>query len=118
MHSNFITPPDLVENDLPTVLVVDASWDEIETLALYCQHCTYLYNIYIYHDVMFETNWLQKIFERAHIVIINSEPSACTQEKNKFLKDARTWYYGPNKYLGNTNQLESLIQFFIKHNER
>lgn len=118
MYSNFITPPDIVKNELPTVLVVDASWDDIETLALYCQTSSFLYNIYVYQDIMFETEWLMNVAQQAHAIIINSATSACTQEKNKFLKDSRTWYYGPNRYLGNTNQLESLIEFFVKHNER
>ena len=118
MHSNFITPPDFVDNDLPTVLVVDAAWDDVETLALYCQNTTYVYNVYLYQDVMFDTDWLQKAAEKAHAIIINSEASACSQEKNQFLRDSRTWYYGPNRYLGNSNQLPSLIEFFIKHNEQ
>ena len=118
MYSNFITPPDIIENDLPTVLVVDASWDDIETLALYCQNSTYLYNVYLYQDIMFDTEWLEKVAKYSHAIIINSENSACTQEKNRFLKDPKTWYYGPNRYLGNTNNLDSLLDFFVKHNER
>ena len=117
MHSNFITPPDFIENDLPTVLVVDASWDDVEILALYCQTSNYVYNIYLYQDIMFDLEWLNQAAERAHAIVMNSESSGCTQEKNKFLKDSITWYYGPNRYLGNSNQLPSLIDFFIKHNE-
>lgn len=116
MHSNFITPPDFVANNLPTVLVVDALWDDVETLALYCQTSKYIYNVYLYQDIMFDTAWLQQAAKQAHAIVINSEPSGCTQEKNQFLKDPRTWYYGPNKYLGNNNQLETLIDFFIRHN--
>jgi hypothetical protein len=118
MHSNFITPPDFVDNNLPTVLVVDAAWDDIETLALYCQNSNYLYNVYIYQDIMFDTEWLEQAAQRSHVIIMNSDQSACTNEKNKFLKESKTWYYGPNRYLGNNNQLQSLIEFFIKHNEQ
>jgi hypothetical protein len=118
MHSNFITPPDFVDNNLPTVLVIDALWDDVETLAMYCQTSKYIYNVYIYQDIMFDTAWLHEAAEKAHAIVLNSEASACTQEKNQFLKDSRTWYYGPNKYLGNNNQLQTLIDFFIKHNEQ
>lgn len=118
MYSNFITPPDFVNNELPTILVIDATWDDIETLALYCQNTTYLYNVYLYQDVMFDTKWLEQAAQRAHVIVLNSEVSACTNEKNQLLKDPRTWYYGPNRYLGNSNQLDNLLEFFIKHNER
>lgn len=118
MHSNFITPPDFVDNDLPTVVVIDASWDDVENLALYCQKSTYVYNVYLYQDVMFDIEWLNQAVARAHAIIMNSENSACTQDKNKLLKDSRTWYYGPNRYLGNNNQLSGLLEFFIKHNEQ
>ena len=118
MHSNFITPPDFVDNDIPTVLVIDAAWDDVETLALYCQNTTYIYNVYLYQDIMFVTDWLKQAAVRAHAIVLNSENSACTVEKNQLLRDPRTWYYGPNRYLGNNNQLQSLLDFFIKHNEQ
>ena len=118
MHSNFITPPDFVDNHLPTVLVIDASWDDVESLALYCQTATQLYNVYLYQDIMFDTEWLDQAVQRAHAIVFNSETSACSQQKNQLLKDSRTWYYGPNRYLGNANQLNSLLEFFIKHNEQ
>jgi hypothetical protein len=117
MHSNFITPPDLVDNDLPTVLMIDAAWDDVENIALFCQNSKRCYNVYLYTDIMFDAEWLGDAVKRAHAIILNSAESGCTQDKNRLLKDPRTWYYGPNNYLGNTNQLRNPIDFFIKDNE-
>ena len=117
MHSHIITPPDFVDDELPTVTVIDASWDDIENIALWLQSTDARYNVYVYNDIMFEDEWLDQAVERSHVIIINSEESGCTKIKNRLLKDPRTWYYGPNRYLGNPNQLNHPIDYFIKSHE-
>ena len=117
MHSNFVTPPDFVDNDLPTVFLIDASWDDVENLALFCQTSKHCYNVYLYNDIMFDEEWFEEAARRSQTIIMNSEKSGCTPQKNKLLKDSRTWYYGPNHYLGNNQQLKSPIDYFIKNNE-
>jgi hypothetical protein len=118
MYSNFITPPDFVDEPLPTVLVIDADWNDVETLALYCQSAKDSYNVYLYSDIMMEEEWLRKAIDVAHVIILNSAESACTKIKNQLIKDPRTWYYGPHKYLANPQRIESPIDFFNKNNER
>ena len=118
MHSNIITPPDFVDDQLPTVTIIDASWDDIETVALWLQSATdTAYNVYVYTDIMFEPEWVEQAVSRSQVIILNSAESGCTRLKNQLLKDARTWYYGPNRYLGNPNQLNNPIDYFIKSHE-
>lgn len=119
MHSNIVTPPDFVDDQLPTVTIIDANWDDIETVVLWLQTTEHVaYNVYVYTDIMFEPDWLEQAVARSQAIIMNSAESGCTKLKNQLLKDARTWYYGPNRYLGNANQLTHPIDYFIKFNER
>ena len=45
MHSNFVTPPDYVE----TVLVIDASDEQVAELAATVKAGNKPYNVYFYH---------------------------------------------------------------------
>jgi ornithine cyclodeaminase/alanine dehydrogenase-like protein (mu-crystallin family) len=65
MHSNFITPPDLIE----TVLIVDATQEQIEQCATACRDLARPYNVYFYHKGMEDVNWLVKVVERADTVL-------------------------------------------------
>ena len=116
--SNFITPPDFVDNANPSVLLIDASWDDVETIALWCQNANDCYNVYMYSDIMLDEQWLNEAITRVDAIVLNTEKSDCTQIKNTLIKDARTWYYGPSRYLGNPRQLGAPLEFFIKYNER
>ena len=56
-HSNFITPPDLVE----TVLVVDATEEQIVACADACQASGRIYNVYFYNKEMNNPSWLSQV---------------------------------------------------------
>ena len=114
-YSNFITPPDFVDDPFPNILFIDVDWTDVETIALYCQASSQSFNIYLYSDIMMEDEWLSSAIARANYIILNSAESACTPVKNRLIKDSRTWYYGPSKYLANFQRLESPIEFFKKH---
>jgi len=118
MYSNFITPPDFVADELPTVLIVDADWNDVETIAMFCKATPHQFNVYLYTDIMLDEEWLNKAISLAHAIIINTQESACTKIKNQLLKDPRTWYYGPQKFLANSNKISSPLEFFSKYNDR
>lgn len=76
MHSNFITPPDLIE----TVLVVNATEDQIESCAEACRNGDKVYNVYFYHVDMKDVHWLGEVVQRAETILqaVDSEvPVLC-----------------------------------------
>jgi MarR-like DNA-binding transcriptional regulator SgrR of sgrS sRNA len=65
MHSNFVTPPDYVE----TVLILNAPEEQIRVLAEMVQHRDCAYNVYFYHNEMNNQEWLDRIKQKADIVL-------------------------------------------------
>jgi len=117
MQSNFVTPPDFVDNTNPNVLVIDADWEDVENVALWAQHSVANYNVYLYTDIMLDDAWLDRAIEQAHVIIVNTAPSDCSPRKNQLISDTRTWYYGPREFLGNPRQLSTPLDFFIQNND-
>jgi hypothetical protein len=114
-YSNFITPPDFVDDDSrPSVIVIDAAWDDIEVLALWCKTADRSYNIYIYSDVMLDEEWLVNSINRCQYVILNTEDSDVTHIKNKLIKAPNCWYYGPKKFLANSQRINRPIDWFLQ----
>lgn len=65
MNSNFITPPDIVE----TVLIINATEEQITELNSVVKYCTQPYNVYFYNDAMNDMRWLARISNIADTVI-------------------------------------------------
>jgi ornithine cyclodeaminase/alanine dehydrogenase-like protein (mu-crystallin family) len=65
MHSNFITPPDLIE----TVLIVNATEEEIKECADACRNGDRAYNVYFYHTDMQDFTWLAEAVQRSDIIL-------------------------------------------------
>jgi hypothetical protein len=110
VYSNFITPPDFVDDQLHTVTVVDATSEEIEILGRMCQGSDEMFNIYLYRSEMNDTNWLKQAIDRSDAVIVNADThnsyveTLCAQEK--------TFYYGANTFISKANKIETPIQYF------
>lgn len=117
-YSNFITPPDFVTEPKHNVLVMDASWDDIENLAIWCQNCDTYFNVYVYEDLMGETDWLVKAADLVDAIIINSRDGSADQIKNQLLKTDKVFYYGPKNYLRRDNRIESPLDYFVQYHDR
>lgn len=65
MHSNFITPPDMVE----TVLIMNATEEQITELNAVIKAGATPYNVYFYNEAMNDMRWLARISNRADAVI-------------------------------------------------
>jgi hypothetical protein len=115
-YSNFITPPDFVKDDFPTVLIIDSDWVDIESVALWCKTAPKSYNIYIYSDIMLDEVWLLEAINSSHAVIINMENSAVDHIKRQLIKAPNCWYYGSKKFLGNSQHIDKPINWFINDN--
>lgn len=83
MHSNFITPPDLVE----TVVVVDATEEHIKALAEHVKVLGKAYNVYFYNTDMKNFDWLGKVLDRADTVLMQQDSTAPVLNCVKFGPD-------------------------------
>jgi hypothetical protein len=80
MHSNFITPPDLVES----ILIIDATEEEIKSCALACQDSSVPYNVYFYHKDMKDVDWLSTVIDRVDYVLIQEDSLVPVLNYQKF----------------------------------
>jgi hypothetical protein len=116
-YSNFVTPPDFIDEDKPGVLIIDADWSDIETVALWCKTAPRDYNIYIYSDIMMDEIWLAQAINSVDVVILNTEDSAVKHVKTQLLQAENVWYYGPHTFRTNTQKLGKPIEWFINDNK-
>lgn len=65
MHSNFITPPDYVEN----VLVVNAPEEQVKVLASLVQQRERSYNVYFYNEAMNQPEWFERVSRQADVIL-------------------------------------------------
>jgi hypothetical protein len=117
-YSNFITPPDFVDESKHSVLIMDASWDDIETLAIWCQNVDTYFNVYVYEDIAGEEEWLMEVAKRVDSIIINSRAGSADACKHLLLKTDKVFYYGPKNYLRTDNRIETPIDYFIQFHDR
>ncbi len=66
MHSNFITPPDFIR----TVLIVNATTEQVEAVAEKIREKDVPYNIYLYSMNMEQPNWLVEVAWTAHAILV------------------------------------------------
>lgn len=69
-NSRIITHPDTVEKENRTVLIVDATRDEVENVALFCQVSKLNYDIYLYHREIDDVKWLSKVLSHCDIILV------------------------------------------------
>jgi len=65
MHSNFITPPDFVKS----VLIVNATKEQLEEVANWVQGGNTAYNIYLYDSRMENDYWLTQVSHMVGVVL-------------------------------------------------
>ena len=65
MLTNFITPPDIVES----ILIIDATEEEIKTCAERCRNSEYAYNVYVYDKNMDNQTWLHQVQAISPVVL-------------------------------------------------
>jgi hypothetical protein len=119
MISNFITPPDFVDDDQHTITIIDADPVDVETLAVLCAGNDESFNIYLYKSEMMNLTWLDSAVERSHVVIINTDANDLSAYKDKLSTRSTSYHYGPKNFLGSTNRIEKLVDYFVlRANER
>jgi hypothetical protein len=110
VYSNFITPPDFVEDRFHTVTVVNATLEEVELLGRMCKGSDDQFNIYLYRSEMNDTAWLDRAVELSDAVIVNTSTRdsitdhLCTLDK--------TYYYGPHTLVTSSTKVDTVFQYF------
>jgi hypothetical protein len=114
MYSNFIGPPDFVDDDNNhTVLIIEPDQKTILDLGLICKSAGTDFNVYFYHHNFDDLAWLEKAFNRANAVIINTDPTPLSYIKDRLVDHPKSYIYGPKNFLGAMKKLESAQQYFI-----
>jgi polygalacturonase len=108
MVSNLVTPPDIVTNNLSSVLLVDPDQTDLDAVVRFCQYADQVYNVYVYTPNMDNITWLQQAVDTCDTVIVNSRSD---DFKHLCLLD-KTYYYGEQIYLGNSRRITDPLHFF------
>lgn len=111
-YSNFITPPDVVNESKINILVIDATPEDIGMLANFCQTADTFYNVYLYSKDMENLDWLALAGDRAHAIIVNSTKNEFSPIKEKLLDLTNCWYYGSETFADQTRKVEKLTDYF------
>lgn len=110
MDSNLITPPDIVNNGLHSVTLIDPDQLEVDAIIRFCQHSDQAYNIYVYTPNMSNLDWLQKAVDASNVLIINARSD---DYRNFWMLD-KTYYYGSRVIMENPRKLLDPIHYFAK----
>ena len=108
MHSNFITPPDFVDEDLPNVTVVNATEQQIELLAHMCANNDEQYNMYLYHSGMNNLVWLKSAIDKSGAVILHT----IDPELDSICFTNKTYYYGNRVIVSDAKEISSPLHYF------
>ena len=109
MYSNFITPPDFVDDPKHTVTVIDATTSDVELLGKMCQGSDITYNMYLYRSEMNNDEWLQQAIEKSDAVIINAQFG----KYNNLYKLEKTYYYGDQNVISDAKKVKGILDYFI-----
>jgi hypothetical protein len=108
MVSNLVTPPDIVDNQLRSVLLVDPSQTDLDAVIKFCQYATEIYNVYVYTPNMNDLTWLSRAVDASDAVIVDSSSDTY---KELCLLD-KTYYYGDKLYLENPRKITDPLHYF------
>jgi len=111
--TRFITPPDVfLDSQNEKILLIDATADEVETIAYICSNLDQDYDIYLYRDEFDDTAWLTQVAGRADRLVINTVETYLSPVKELFFHSPKAYTYGP---VTGSNTVQSAIDFFTEH---
>jgi hypothetical protein len=111
MDSNLVTPPDIVENVLHSVLLIDPEQYDVDAVIKFCQHCDTAFNVYVYTPNMKNTEWLKQAVDASDTLIINTR----SNNNQEMCLLERSYYYGPKLYLENPRKIDDPLHYFVLH---
>jgi hypothetical protein len=108
MVSNLVTPPDIVSNELHSVLLVDPDQTDLDAVIRFCQYADSVFNVYVYTPNMNNADWLNQAVDSSHAVIVNTR----TLDYKDICGLDKTYYYGDTVLLGNQRKLSDPLHYF------
>lgn len=91
INSRFITYPDTVENEgNHTVLLIDASPEEVATIGYFCKVSNKNYDIYLYRGDTHHLEWLNNIDKLVDYTLINNSSQVTISNSDKVLRYGQT----------------------------
>lgn len=108
MDSNLITPPDILDNGLHSVTIIDPEQQDVDAIIRFCQHSNTAFNVYVYTPNMDNIQWLSQAVNASDAVIINTR----TDNYQDLCLLAKTYYYGPQNYVENQRKLSDPLHYF------
>ena len=114
-YSNIVTPPDLVSESKHTVLVIDATNDEVNALGRYLKESSQPFNVYLYNQAMDDLEWMALVGDRAHAIVIHSIENEFSEVKEKLIDLPNCYYYGPKSFNGSNRQITGPIDYFTEY---
>ena len=108
MVSNLVTPPDIVNNGIYSVLLVDPEQDELDAVVRFCQFSQRSFNVYVYTPNMGDFTWLAQAVNATDAVIINTR----TDDYKDLCLLAKTYYYGPKNFIENQRKIADPLHYF------
>jgi len=112
-YSNFITPPDFVDDKFPTITVVDATPEDVQTLGKMAKEHDESFNIYLYHQGMDNREWLDEAIGKSQAVIVNTNDF---DNEDLCVKD-NVFYYGPKVYVTEAHKVHTAFDYFGLRNQ-
>ena len=111
--TNFITPPDFVDEKNHTILLIDVDPVDVETLAFLCGSHNESFNVYLYKEDLNNLPWLAEAVTKADAIIVNTIPNHLSSIKDAYATYENAWHYGPKQFLKNTRKLNAAIEYFV-----
>lgn len=108
MVSNLVTPPDLLDNESHSVLLVDPEQADLDAVIRFCQHTDQTFDVYVYTPNMNNRAWLDQAATVCDAIVVNSRSD---NYKELCLLD-KTYYYGDRIYLENNQKIHDPLQYF------
>jgi len=112
-HSNLITPPDFLDNENKSILLIDPEPTEVEDIYLWLQSDSASINVYVYTAEMKDLKWLKAAVKKSSAVIVNTINNINSPLKDKLAEKKGTYYYGPKRFIMNQNVINAPIDYFI-----
>ena len=117
MNTNFITPPDVVDDERHSVLIVDADPTDIESLALVCANHNHAFNVYLYNHGMQDLEWLVSIASKVDTVIINNAGNGLSAIKQTLIALPNARHYGNEDLTEFDSKYCGVLEYFINYSD-
>lgn len=97
--TKFITAPSRIpdERNRQSILIIDASWHDIELLVLASITQDFDVDFYIFGPTSPLSEWLDDVLVFANTILINEDSSRLTMNNGEVIQDPRTTIFGKTK---------------------